>query len=190
MSLNFNESYFNDPDEGYREYQNYPHFNQRATWIKNNLTGNLLEVGCGYGYLLHELTLQGVECFGIDSSPHVDTKVSNDLKARYEKIDIKDYSVGVPYDWCVSWNVLDCLKDEIDAQTIATKLKQFATSQLHVICMEGTHFTKQGYFIRSYEYWRNLLPNAYLVDYDAKIVHVPTGERKLSDIPLCWGMTT
>lgn len=188
FSVNFDTDYFNK--EGYSNYQNYPHFKQRATWVKNNLTGTLLEIGCAYGYLLHELTLQGVECYGIDSSPYVETKVDSELLAKYEKVDIKDYTIGVPYDWCVSWNVLDCLKDELDAQTVATKLKTFATNQLHVICISGYNYTRQGYFIRPYEFWRNLLPDAYLVDYGNRIVHVPSDEKQLSNIPLCWGNVT
>ena len=183
LVLVFDETYFNGGN-GYSKYQNYPYFTDRASWVKSNLLGNILEVGCAYGYLLHELNLQGVECFGIDKSSHVETKVDSELLAKYEKINIKDYSVGVPYDWCISWNVLDCLVDEADAVLVTTKLKTFATNQLHVICMSGKHFTDQGYFIRDYTFWRNLLLDAYLVDWESRKVYTPNGKPPMSGVPL------
>lgn len=188
MAIIFNEKYFNE--DGYSNYKDYLHFVQRAKWINTNLSGNILEIGCGYGYLLHHLNLLGKENFGIDGSIYVESKVDTDIKAKFEKIDIKDYSVEVKFGWCVSWNVLDCLVDEVDAIAITTKIKTFATNQFHVICMSGKHFTEQGYFIRDYAFWRNLLPDAYLIDYGKRIVYVPNGRKKLSNIPLCWGMVS
>lgn len=190
MSLNFDEEYFVSSSNGYINYRKYPHFSQRAQWIKDNLTGNVLEVGCSYGYMLEELTALSIECYGIDKSSYADTKVNVNIKAKYECIDIKDYSIGIPFDWCVSWNVLDCLDSEADAVLVITKLKTLATNQLHVICMSGQNFIDQGYFIRDYNYWRNLLPDAYLVDYETKTVYVPNGEKLLSKVPLCWGMVS
>lgn len=188
MPVTFDEDYFNN--EGYTQYQDYPHFSQRAKWIDDNLPGNILEIGCGYGYLLHHLNLLAKQNYGIDSSIYAETKVDNGIKARFEKIDIKDYSVGVPFDWCVSWNVLDCLIDETDAVAVTTKIKTFAIDQLHIICMSGQNHVDQGYFIRDYAYWRTLLPDAYLVDYETRMVYIPDGQRSLSAIPLNWGLVS
>lgn len=132
----------------------------------------------------------GKENFGIDNSSYADSKVDTNVKARFEKIDVKDYSVVTKFDWCVSWNVLDCLLDETDAIAVTTKIKTFAINQLHIICMSGQRYTDQGYFIKDYAYWRALLPDAYLVDYETKTVYIPDGERVLSAIPLNWGMVT
>lgn len=182
MSIEFDEAYYTET--GYSQYQDYPHFAKRAEWISENLSGNILEVGCGYGYLLHHLSLLGKENFGIDSSAYAEGQADTNVKARFEKIDIKDYSVATKFDWCVSWNVLDCLIDETDALAITTKIKTFATNQLHIICMSGQRYTDQGYFIKDYTYWRTLLPDTYLVDYETKAIYIPDGERVLSGVPL------
>lgn len=185
-TIAFDSNYYNE-GVGYNNYRDFPHFAQRANWLNKNLSGSIFEIGCGYGYLLHHLTLLNKENFGIDNSIYAETKVDSEVLAKFERIDIKDYSVGVPYDWCVSWNVLDCLKDDDDAVNITTKINTFANNQLHIICMSKQSYIDQGYFIRDYAYWRNLLPNAYLVDYETSIVYVPNGFRELSEIPLGWG---
>lgn len=186
--MQFDEDYFNGL--GYSQYQDYPHFALRADWINKNLSGNILEIGCGYGFLLYHLSLQGKENFGIDNSSYVETKVDTNIKAKFQRIDIKDYSIGTKFGWCVSWNVLDCLIDETDAIAVTTKLKTFAINQLHIVCMSGQNFIDQSYFIRDIIYWRTLLPDAYLVDYQTKKVYIPDGQQTLSAIPLCWGMVT
>lgn len=182
----FDEKYFKG--DGYGDYINYPHFHQRAQWILQNLSGDILEIGCAHGYLMKELQTLGVIIDGVDKSSYVDSKSVVEVKGNILIADIKDVFLATnQYDWIISWNVLDCL-DDVSAQEIADILNSGGVNQLHVVLMseKNNDYTKQGYFIRDYDYWRGLLPNAILVRYEDGKVFNPTGEN-FSKIPLCWG---
>lgn len=187
MVLDFDESYFNGGD-GYSAYKNYPHFKDRALWVQNNLSGTILEVGCAAGFLIYELDLLGIEIFGIDISSYIISQAPSSIKDRISLLDIIDLTLNSPvFDWIISWNVLDCLDSDNYARFVAQALNASAKNQLHIIQTDGDEdYIKQGYFIRDYHYWRNLLPFASIVE-EMGIVHSSFG---FSKIPLSYGSET
>lgn len=186
MAIIFDETYFNG-DQGYKEYKKYIHFTERALWVSNNLTGKILEIGSAYGYLLEELFNidDKIDIAGIDISSYAVSQAHSSIASKITTVDIKDITTS-GYDWVISWNVLDCLDDETHASQVAEKLNAIGVNQYHVLSMSGERYTKQGYFIRDYSYWRNLLPNASLVDYETGIVYTPDGKMEKAQVPLCW----
>lgn len=186
--LTFDDDYFNN--KGYSSYQNFPHFAQRAQWISQNLSGSILEIGCAHGYLMTELKALGVIIQGVDRSSYVESQKESGVAGNITIADIKDMVLTKDqYDWIISWNVLDCLSDDVSAQETANVLNGGSINQLHIISMSGDHFIAQGYFIRDYNYWRALLPDAVLIRYEDKRVYNPAG-KSLSKIPLCWGLVS
>lgn len=183
MGLIFDEKYFTDT--GYPSYKNFPHFRARAGWIEDNLTGSILEIGCAAGYLIDELDFLGIIIEGIDKSPYIVGQAPVSIADRVTLGDIADLSVLFPsqFDWIVSWNVLDCLIDDVNAQQVCNQLNSLGKNQLHVIATDGDHFIAQGYFIQNYAYWRNLLPNAHLIE-EMGFVH---SSLAFSKVPLSYG---
>jgi len=180
----FDEAYFNGA--GYKRYYNFLHFTKRANWIKDNLSGKILEVGCAHGYLIYELDKVDVHIAGVDKSEYVGNQLVPSVASRVTIADIT--RVVIPdgyYDWIISWNTLDCLDNEAHAIKVAEKLNE-SKNQLHVLCMSGQNYKDDGYFIKDISYWRNLLPKAYLVCHECGTVYVPEGYRALSQIPLSW----
>jgi len=163
MSLKFDESYFTTNENGMRKYKNFPHFKDRALWIKDNLSGGILEIGCAYGFLIEELNKLGIMIGGIDISEYAISQANTSIK---DQVKVSSASVIINYyDWIISWNVLDCLQSDEHAFQIAQSLNSHAKNQLHILCMSGKDYIKQGYFVRDYSYWRKLLPNAHLICY-------------------------
>lgn len=177
MTLIFDADYFNNSDIGYREYQNYPHFLKRATWIADNLKGSVLVLGSAYGYLVEELVRLNIPTNGIDNSEYVYSRADESIKSMLIRADIRDYVHGFKFDWAVSWNVLESLDDISNVQSLAD-------NHLHIICMSDASYEKLGYNMRSYEYYREQLPDAVLVDYDTCETYPATFDFK--GIPLCW----
>lgn len=182
--MNFDEEYFNTI--GYKNYRNYPHFRQRAEWIKNNLSGGILEIGCAYGFLIEELNKLGIMIGGIDISEYAISQASILLK---DQVKVSSASVIINYyDWIISWNVLDCLDSESHAKEVADVMNAASNNQLHIISMIDLKekYTNLGYFIRDAAFWKILLPNAVLVDCESGAVYNPTA-FKFSQIPLHTG---
>lgn len=181
-SLTFDESYFTTKEEGMKDYQNFSHFKERAFWVRDNLSGTILEVGCAFGFLVYELGKLGVESWGLEQSSYALSQSPPENAGKLTLGDIVDLKTS--YDWIISWNVLDCLPDDSHASLVAQALNTYAKNQLHVICMSGQQYTDQGYFIRDYDYWRFLFPDAYLVDHETRTMYVPDGKGSLSGVPL------
>ena len=88
-----------------------------------------------------------------------------------------------------SWNVLDCLNEQ-KAVEIAKHLNKFKAQQIHVVCCledkTSYKYIDQGYFIKSIDYWRKLLPNAIIVEYGTEHVYgskslkIPLSSHKVS----------
>ena len=175
IPITFNERYFNDDRGiGYRPYRNYPHILDRAIWIRDNLSGSILEIGSAYGFLIFELDKLGIEIDGIDISSYAVSQADKSIASRLKIGDVKDapYSSN-QYDWIVSWNVLDCLNDERHAQDVASVLNDAGENQLHVLTMGkyAQKYTDLGYFQRDYTYWRSLFPDATLICSDCRTVY-------------------
>lgn len=171
---------------GYKNYFNYPHFKQRAQWIQDNLSGSILEVGCAAGYLILEARKLGVTISGIDKSKYIVEQSSSEIASQIILDDIVNIDPEkVHFDWIVSWNVLDCLNDDIYAKKVADILNSISVNQLHVLCMseQRNKYTGLGYFIRDVMFWRGLFPDVVLVCSECRKVYNPT-MFGFSQIPL------
>lgn len=183
MPINFDEKYFTET--GYSPYRNAPHFQERARWIQENLAGTILEVGCASGYLIDELDFWGIIIEGIDKSPYIVGRAPVSIADRITIGDIADLSTfySAQFDWIISWNVLDCLDSAAHAEQVCVQLNALSKNQFHVIATDGDHFIQQGYFIQDYAYWRNLLPNAHLIEEMGKV----NSTVSFSEVPLSFG---
>lgn len=208
MSLKFDEEYF-EKGVGYGNYEDYPHFNQRAQWLynyitSNNLTGKIYILGCGYGYVIKHLIDLGIpsnRIIGLETSTYAYQEATNlGVDQSLDTTDVKDFdfSAVVDIDIIISWNVLDCLPNETIAQEVITKLNQMANLQFHIICVidddpDAQNYINQYYFIKDLSYWTNLFGKEEVV-----LVEYGTGRvwrRDVIDwkrepnwkIPLCWG---
>lgn len=183
----FDEDYFKGGH--YHLYQNYAHFRERATWTANNLSGSILEVGCAYGYLILELDKLGISISGVDLSSYAVGNADKSITSRIVIGDIADQKYSSNnFDWIISWNTLECLRDDQHAEAVASVLNNAAKSQLHIISMVGNSnsasYLLNGYFMRSLEYWRKLLPDAVFVCSECRRVYSFPGQDDLHNIPL------
>jgi len=194
VTLLFDEDYYNAGDKGYKDYKDYPHFLERAKFIKEVLQAKkVIVLGGAYGFLTKHLLDLGVESVTIDNSDYA-YKQKNVFDENYIKNDIinlSKYTIFTEADWIVSWNVLDCVSDDSESKQIAEVLNRFKGKQLHIICMNDKSYEEHGYFIRTPSYWEELYPNVCLVNYDGKtITNKPIDYEETKNVPLNWGMVT
>ncbi len=187
MPITFNEEFFNG-DIGYQEYKNYPHFHDRAFWIKSNLSGRILEIGSAHGFLIEELNSMGMQIEGIEKSEYAVSQVDSSINNKIITKDVVDHTfLTDEYDWIISWNTLDCLDDDTHAENVASILNKGAKNQLHIISMHESpnspSYIRDGYFMKTSKYWRNLFPDAILVCSECRKVYNPTS-FDFSKIPL------
>lgn len=179
MSLEFDERFFT---EEIRDID-YPHFKERAKWIANYIEPNSVVyiLGCGFGYLVKYLIDLGVNAIGIEVGKYAYNLKKDSSIILADIVDI-DYSNA---HYLFSWNVLDCLNEQKAVET-ANHLNKFSAQQIHIVCCledKTAHkFIDQGYFIKSIEYWRNLMPNAIIVEYGTEKVYSVESLK----IPLSW----
>ena len=117
MSLEFNERFFTEEIKDV----DYPHYLERAKWIKNYINPNSIVyiLGCGFGYLVKYLRDLNVNAIGIEVSDYAyNNKKDNSI--IYNDIVNVDYSNA---DYLLSWNLLDCL-NETKAVEVANHLTQ------------------------------------------------------------------
>jgi len=171
--MDFDEKFFTEEIKGHIDY---PHFLQRAKWIKSVIEKgvSVCILGCGFGHLVKHLIQLGVNAVGFDISRYAfEHRVSN-LVMCGSAADVEIDSNT----WVFSWNVLDCL-DKITASEIAKNLSHINT-QIHIVCCSGDY---PGYFIKSKEYWEDLFPQAVIIDYQKppSDLHVPTSWGRVSE---------
>ncbi|MEE9438981.1 MAG: hypothetical protein V3V14_08285 [Saprospiraceae bacterium] len=185
MSLEFDERFFT---EEIRD-EDFPHYLERAKWIDNYIEPDSIVyiLGCGFGYLVKHLRDLGVNTFGVDIGDYANQNKKSDyiFKECVATINLTNA------DYIFSWNMLDCL-DETIAPKIATNLNKHSVPQIHIVCCledvkSAQSFLEQGYFIKSIQYWQNLMPNAMFVEYNTEKVYgvdslkIPLSAGKVSD---------
>ena len=166
----------------------HPHFAQRATWIVDNYAGKrVIELGCGFGYVIKSLRELAIIAWGVDGSQYA---IDNTEATGFVfHVDAKDSDLK-KQDFCVSWNFLDCLADEAEAELIMDKINGCDTN-FHVLCTDNgdndsQNYINNGYFIKPMSYWLNLADNdVILVDYHTRDVYNNSGAI---NIPLSWGI--
>lgn len=189
LSLLFDENYYVSSDKGYKDYKDFPHFLERAKFIKEVLKAEkVIVLGGAYGFLTKHLLDLGVDSVTIDNSDYACKQkvIFDDDYIKNNIINLPKYSIFKEADWIVSWNVLDCVSGDSESKQIGEVLNQFQGKQLHIICMTDESYEEHGYFIRIPDYWYELYPNACLVNYDTKtITYKPIGYEMVKDVPLC-----
>ena len=177
--MEFDERFFT---EEIRD-EDFPHYLKRAKWIVDYINPNSIVyiLGCGFGYTVKHLRDLGVNAIGIEVGEYA-YNLKKDDSIIYDDIVNIDYSNA---DYLLSWNLLDCL-NETKATEIANHLNGFSAQQIHIVCClednTAHKFINQGYFIKTVEYWQNLMPNAIIVEYGTEKVY---GIDSLK-IPLSW----
>ena len=145
-----------------------------------------MEIGCAYGFLIEELNKIDMRIIGLDKSEHAYEQSNVKGQIALNEIITFPYA-SKEYDWVISWNVMDCLDSESYAELVANRLNFAAKNQLHIISMSESinkNYSNEGYFIKSYDYWREIFPDAILVCSECKIVYDPL--KRFSKIPLHW----
>jgi len=166
----------------------HPHYAARAQWVIDNYAGKrVIELGCGFGQVIKSLRDVGIVAWGVDASQYA---IDNtDAPGFVFHVTAGDSDLK-RQDFCVSWNFLDCLNNEAEAELICDKLNG-CTTNFHVLCTDdgspdAANYIANGYFIKPMSYWLNL------VDSDVILINYHTGDVFNGDgpinIPLNWGM--
>jgi len=206
--MEFNEAYFNNGDTGYDDYKDYPHFLERAQWIRdfynlNKFKKNILIAGCAYGFTVKHLqSFVGFDdnTFGVESSFYCQS-IQDPTIVNLSDYDLNNSSWVIPnfFDMICSWNVLDCLASETDAETIVGLMNTSKALQIHIICCtedikNAQNYIGDGYFIKPLSYWQNLITvdGSIIVEYETRNVYVLDGSTWVLttalNIPLSWGL--
>jgi hypothetical protein len=189
--IEFDEEYFTKT--GYINYSNFPHFKARADYIRDLLNARTVVVlGGAFGYLVRHLLDRGIQAYNIDNSAYCYEKKVID-PYFFIKGDISKLSSLISLnsvDWIVSWNVLDCLND-LNSQEVFDMLNSIKVNQLHVVTCDSNNnsadYKKEGYFVKSHEYWKEKLPLTNLICSDCRKViqgylsAVPLNKKRVSD---------
>jgi len=173
MSLTFDEKYYKESGL----IDDNPKYLIRAKFIISDLNPKkVIILGGGKGYLAKHLNEIGIVAYNLDRS---DYAYENKVSLYHVKDDIKNlytYQFFQEADLIVSWSVLDCLRDNIDAKISSGVLNEFKGEQLHVFsCSDNSH-----------DYWKTLLPTANLVCWDCKEVI----QGDLHNVPLFSGVVS
>jgi len=180
-------------DEAYYENDlpraDHSHYLKRAEWILANYGGKrVIELGCGFGQVIKHLRDNGVIAWGVDGSAYA---VANTYATGYVfEINAAEHSDIKLQDFVVSWNFLDSLLDEAEAEAVVDRINKSRTNY-HVLCMDdgsldAEAFKAKGYFIKPVEYWLALVDDdVILIDYFSRVAYNFTDQGQL-DIPLSW----
>jgi predicted TPR repeat methyltransferase len=163
------------------DYSDHIKFAKRASWLFKLGYKHITIIGCAYGFTIKHLveTFEFTNVVGIDKSQWAVSKA--------HELGLQDYVIQTDIllhdftntELIISWSVLDTLSSDDEALSIANYLNLFKKTQIHVISMSGDNYKEWGYYIRSYDYWRSLFPDAYLVCWECKKVYTPEGKEPI-----------
>lgn len=119
----------------YSDYRRYPFFAQDADLLTTRYPslGRVLVAGCGYGYLVDELSIRGWDAWGCDASlwavgQRISARIQGfDILIRQDMTDIKNLGTGARFDLIVTEDVLTVLSD-VEVATALTELRRIAKS--------------------------------------------------------------
>lgn len=182
----FNEIYYRENNLE----QNHNHYQLRARWIRRWMkgkSGRVVIIGAGLGWTVRYLDELGIDVIGIEKSKYA---CKSGFAGLVNK-DIKDFQF-ISTDNIFSWNVLDCLKSEKDAEKIC-QCMNVTNKQIHILCIDNEdkqseQYKKDGYFIKPMQYWMKLLPMAILVNYHTGGLYNLNIEISDLKIPLSWNL--
>lgn len=167
---------------------NHPHYLKRAKWIADNVdSGRVIITGAGFGWIVFHLITLGVDVIGIESSQYAfkQSKVKGNMSNKCVSL--------FPFlftDNIFSWNFLDCLNDD-NVEAVCDNLNK-AGKQIHILCIDNDDKQSQdyfdlGYFIKSIDYWFDLLPDAIFINYhtgkisNSCCLKIPTSWDRISE---------
>lgn len=144
--MSFDETFFNTQCK----QVDYPHFQERAWWIKNQVPDGAVVyiLGCGFGYLVYHLRLLGVNAWGIEVSEYA----YNHRVTPYIVLSAAEDYAYEQDAYIYSWNMLDCTSEEI-AENIAIAI--YGHEGMHIVCTSGD-FDPDIYYIQPLSYWLEL----------------------------------
>jgi hypothetical protein len=132
----------------YTGYRRYPFFAERADWLTSRYPrmGTVLVAGCGWGYLVDELTQRGWDAWGADASAYAIARGQSelpDLKGRLLRADMTDArqlnllmrgrtSAQGHFDLIVTEDLLPALNDDEIARAL-TALRSAAETVVHIV---------------------------------------------------------
>ncbi len=67
----------------------------------------VLDVGCGHGFFLEACQKEGLDCYGIETSPHAVAYATAELKLNVRQATIETLPSGELYDVVTLWGVLE-----------------------------------------------------------------------------------
>lgn len=161
MSELYDATFFNG--RVYLDYDGYKYLHKgKAQFLARlGVTGNVLEIGCGYGYMVDELNLiDGIVATGIDVSSYAVSRSTSDVT----ELNIKALDFEIQdYDWIVSFNVLDNAQSDAEAQAVADILNGSSAKQIHIVIMPN--FQNQDHYfhqiiMKDSDWWLSLYDNS------------------------------
>jgi len=190
MPITFDEEYFTNSNIGYINYRDDIRFYNRAKWLSELGYNHITVIGCAYGFtvkhLIDDFNFTNVK--GVEKSAWAMTKGTEmGLLGYIFPSDISLYNYANT-DLIVSWNVLDTMASDIEVEILSSHLNSSEKTQIHVLSMADSANTQDyidmGYLMRSYEFWRSMFPDAYLVCSECRKVYNPEGKEPLHSVPL------
>lgn len=137
------------------QYRRYPFFSDRAVRARGVLqailTSKILIAGCGWGFLIEELTNQGfTDVWGCDASDYaVNTAAPRDIPSLSSRVLLGDVTsdqsmidvanaAGLPgnnprFRACITEDILPCAETVEEAQQMLTVLRTRARALFHFI---------------------------------------------------------
>ena len=86
--------------------------------LKNMSCQSLLEIGCGAGALLVDLSRKGFHCVGLETSPlalEMATNISSASSVNHDVLSCPDVSWGETFDTVCAFDVLEHIDDDVAA---------------------------------------------------------------------------
>lgn len=164
MSELYDESFYKG--RVYPDYEKFKHIHKkRAKYLASlGVTGNVLELGSAYGYMVDELNLiDGISAVGIDISSYAVSKsTSNVSEMNIKSLDFESND----YDYIVSFNVLDNAESIEEVQDVAKILNKSTAQQIHIVITKDM-FTASNFFhqviLEKPSFWTELYPDAKII---------------------------
>lgn len=156
----------------YDQYRRYPFFATRAEHLVEHYEGTFLIVGCGWGYLVDELLIRGVDAWGVDWSdyairsgrrelPHMQHRIVHGDARRHK--DLQAVGPG-QFDVAVSEDMLTVMDNPGEMLRVHQSMRQVSDSVVHIVSYEQPDKTQdQRIRWHTAEWWSNQFGDACII---------------------------
>lgn len=191
----YNEEYYR---QGLGEdYNERPKWEQFFRYIAKRIVedfnpNTIIDFGCAYGYLVHELRKLGVDAWGVDISSYAISKASENVKPYLRVASVLD---GLPqeldrkYDMAICIEMIEHLYEE-DGLKALKKMSQY--SDMFLFSSTSKDFEEESHFnVQQNEYWARKMAELnfykvlnYNADYISKdaFIYKKNENLKMKDI--------